>query len=317
MESLEVLNTPIDWEFEVLKQQYEQIQRAHPTLFRSHRNTIWGDQTVLRALQHIAKSGCAWRDLPEEFGNWSSVHKRFSAWEEKWAMNGTFELIKKELDAIDWTALMEKHRLTRRRVLKGYAPPKKKCKYSISDADYTFIPDGLHNNPSCSGDHDGTEEKDLPAPCVTNGGEENSESTVSSAENPSELDTSTDEANLSEDKNPSHGTATQQTATGNPSQRGSDVDPSIRTGGVSGKYKATAKMNDIDNKCKVLAGSTINPTTADSLTYGAKKWREEHNDWVIRDNTFVRDWEFSSPTLAAEVVCGYKISQSLFWKCQK
>ena len=37
----------------------------------------------------IAKTGAPWRDLPPEYGKWSSVHKRFM----RWAKNGVWQMI--------------------------------------------------------------------------------------------------------------------------------------------------------------------------------------------------------------------------------
>lgn len=38
------------------------------------------------------------------------------------------------------------------------------------------------------------------------------------------------------------------------------------------------------------------------------------NDGVICDQEFARDYEFSSPTAAATVVCGYSVSGNVKWK---
>ena len=35
--------------------------------------------TVEGMLYHM-RTGCPWRDLPEAFGNWNKVYKRFNAW---------------------------------------------------------------------------------------------------------------------------------------------------------------------------------------------------------------------------------------------
>jgi transposase len=35
----------------------------------------------------LARAGSPWRDLPEDFGNWNSVFKRF----RRWALKGVFE----------------------------------------------------------------------------------------------------------------------------------------------------------------------------------------------------------------------------------
>lgn len=41
------------------------------------------------------RTGCPWRDLPEEFGRWNTVFKRFNLWSK----NGVFELIFNQLSA--------------------------------------------------------------------------------------------------------------------------------------------------------------------------------------------------------------------------
>ena len=34
----------------------------------------------IEAVLWIARTGCPWRDLPEEFGDWNAVHHRFRYW---------------------------------------------------------------------------------------------------------------------------------------------------------------------------------------------------------------------------------------------
>ena len=49
---------------------------------------------VLDAIFWIARTGSPWRDLPEEFGKWSSVYRQF----RRWTLAGLWELI---LDALN------------------------------------------------------------------------------------------------------------------------------------------------------------------------------------------------------------------------
>ena len=34
----------------------------------------------VEAILWIARTGCSWRDLPEDFGNWNAIFKRFRHW---------------------------------------------------------------------------------------------------------------------------------------------------------------------------------------------------------------------------------------------
>jgi transposase len=47
------------------------------------------NRLFLEAVLWIARTGCPWRDLPERFGCWNSVYRRF----RRWASKGVFEAI--------------------------------------------------------------------------------------------------------------------------------------------------------------------------------------------------------------------------------
>jgi transposase len=47
----------------------------------------------LEGILWIVRTGAPWRDLPEYFGNWSTVWKRF----RRWALKGVFEKVFKAL----------------------------------------------------------------------------------------------------------------------------------------------------------------------------------------------------------------------------
>ncbi|GIW97146.1 MAG: IS5 family transposase [Pirellulaceae bacterium] len=50
------------------------------------------------AVLYVLKTGVPWRDLPERFGNWNSVWRRF----DRWCENGAWERIVKELCEYDF-----------------------------------------------------------------------------------------------------------------------------------------------------------------------------------------------------------------------
>ena len=40
------------------------------------------NRLFVEAVLYVARTGCPWRDLPSELGNWHSVYVRFSRWEQ-------------------------------------------------------------------------------------------------------------------------------------------------------------------------------------------------------------------------------------------
>jgi len=58
----------------------------------------------LDAILWMARAGAAWRLLPEEFGPWNSVYKRFARWQEK----GVWQMLMDRLAAdgdLEWLML--------------------------------------------------------------------------------------------------------------------------------------------------------------------------------------------------------------------
>ncbi len=49
---------------------------------------------VLDGIFWIARTGAQWRDLPEEFGKWSSVYRQF----RRWTLAGLWELVLEALN---------------------------------------------------------------------------------------------------------------------------------------------------------------------------------------------------------------------------
>jgi transposase len=55
--------------------------------------TAKDNRLFIDAVLWIAKTGAPWRDLPERFGNWYNVWKRFSRWAQKGVWQRIFEAL--------------------------------------------------------------------------------------------------------------------------------------------------------------------------------------------------------------------------------
>src|SRR5688572_23336211 len=55
--------------------------------------TARDNRLFIDAILFIGKTGVPWRDLPERFGHWNSVWKRFSRWARKGVWQKIFEVL--------------------------------------------------------------------------------------------------------------------------------------------------------------------------------------------------------------------------------
>jgi transposase len=58
---------------------------------KSHRQVVEGILWILR-------TGAPWRDLPQEYGPWSSCYNRFNRWTAKGIWNDLWQTLKEEID---------------------------------------------------------------------------------------------------------------------------------------------------------------------------------------------------------------------------
>lgn len=62
----------------------------------------WGDnRKFIDAVIWIARNGAAWRALPEAYGKWSSVHKRFIRWSKAGVWKMIFNTLAADADT-EW-----------------------------------------------------------------------------------------------------------------------------------------------------------------------------------------------------------------------
>lgn len=65
----------------VTDQEWNAIRVFLPRERQGKRGRPWSDhRTVISGIFWVLATGAPWRDLPEEFGNWSTVYKRFRQW---------------------------------------------------------------------------------------------------------------------------------------------------------------------------------------------------------------------------------------------
>ena len=56
------------------------------------------NRRFVEAVLYMARTGCPWRDLPKELGNWHSVYVRFARWETYGVWHRVAEALQGEAD---------------------------------------------------------------------------------------------------------------------------------------------------------------------------------------------------------------------------
>lgn len=90
---------------ELTDEQWAILEPLLPPLNTGRGRKMHDRRTIINAVLWLVKTGIPWRDLPEKYGKWNSIYKRFSLWQT----DGTWELILDALmamfeaeEAIDW-----------------------------------------------------------------------------------------------------------------------------------------------------------------------------------------------------------------------
>jgi transposase len=72
---------------------WARIEHLLPGQPGQHGKGAKDNRLFLDAVLWIAKTGAPWRDLPERFGNWNSVWRRFDRWAKKGVWRQVFEAL--------------------------------------------------------------------------------------------------------------------------------------------------------------------------------------------------------------------------------
>ncbi|WP_167374654.1 IS5 family transposase [Paenibacillus helianthi] len=84
--------------YEISDEQWEQIKDMFPP-YKTGRPSKLSERTMFNAFLWIARSGAAWRDLPEErYGSWKTVYSRFCKWRDTGLLVAIFQTLQVEPD---------------------------------------------------------------------------------------------------------------------------------------------------------------------------------------------------------------------------
>jgi transposase len=75
--------------YELTSAQWERIALLLPGKAGDPGRTAADNRLFVNGVLWVLRSGAHWRDLPERYGKWKSLHKRFS----RWARGGVWERV--------------------------------------------------------------------------------------------------------------------------------------------------------------------------------------------------------------------------------
>jgi transposase len=79
---------------EIKDDDWERIESFLPGQAADPGVTAKDNRLFLNAVLWVGKTGAPWRDLPERFGPWGSVWKRFDRWSKKGVWQRVFEALR-------------------------------------------------------------------------------------------------------------------------------------------------------------------------------------------------------------------------------
>ena len=85
-------------------EQWARVEPFVPGGRKGRRGPRTNNRRFVDALIWMARSGGRWRDLPERYGNYQTVKRRYYRWIEMGVLERLFEALAKEAD-LDWVAI--------------------------------------------------------------------------------------------------------------------------------------------------------------------------------------------------------------------
>ena len=78
---------------ELTQEQYKKIERYLP---KQRGNVAINNLLFLNALLYVVETGCKWRALPKEYGNWHTIYVRMNRWSKKGVLERIFVVLQAE-----------------------------------------------------------------------------------------------------------------------------------------------------------------------------------------------------------------------------
>lgn len=89
---------------ELRDDQWDRIEPIVPGGIEGRRGPRSDGRRFVNALLWLARSGARWRDLPERFGNYQTVKRRYYRWVELGVIDKLFERVASDPD-LEWAAI--------------------------------------------------------------------------------------------------------------------------------------------------------------------------------------------------------------------
>ena len=88
--------------YEISDDEWERVKEMLPSeeLPRQGRRPR-SNRQMLNGILWIAKSGAAWRDLPERYGPWQTVYGKFMKWSKEGVFEKIFQVLNTDADMQD------------------------------------------------------------------------------------------------------------------------------------------------------------------------------------------------------------------------
>jgi transposase len=113
---------------ELRDDQWERLKDFFPGGSKGKRGPRSNNRRFLNALLWIARSGGRWRDLPERFGKYQTVKRRYYRWIERGILDAIFETLAGDADMewlmIDSTTVRAHQHAAGARKIKGGRMPR-------------------------------------------------------------------------------------------------------------------------------------------------------------------------------------------------